>query len=130
MRMYTHIINTHLNSVHMCTYVRMYVLACFHSIMRSCVVWCRSKFANDGWMIEQGFMSADEESGKKWWWSKQVQDMNVVKPRTVKPADTISSALEIMNKLAVTGALIHSAVNAVVVLLGNIDEPPMEDTSG
>jgi cystathionine beta-synthase len=57
-----------------------------------------SKFANDGWMIEQGFMSADEESGKKWWWSKQVQDMNVVKPRTVKPADTISSALEIMNK--------------------------------
>ena len=50
-------------------------------------------------------MSADEESGKKWWWSKQVQDMNVVKPRTVKPADTISSALEIMNKLAVTGAL-------------------------
>ena len=58
----------------------------------------RSKFVNDGWMIENGFLSADEESSQKWWWDKKVEEISVVKPKTVKPSDSIATALEMMNK--------------------------------
>nr|QHX41453.1 cystathionine beta-synthase-like protein [Halisarca dujardinii] len=57
-----------------------------------------SKFASDSWMIENGFMAEDQESAEKWWWNKTVGDLKVVKPCTVGPDDSISAALDIMNK--------------------------------
>jgi len=58
-----------------------------------------SKFLNDGWMIEHGFMKDSSQVYQGEWWShKTVAELQLQTPLTVSPTVTCAECVEILNK--------------------------------
>lgn len=56
-----------------------------------------SKFLNDGWMIENKFMSQPEVNGQ-WWANRTVADLRLQTPFSVTPDVTCGECLQILTK--------------------------------
>jgi len=56
-----------------------------------------SKFLNDGWMIENKFMSQPEVNGQ-WWAHRTVADLRLQTPFSVTPDVTCGECLQILTK--------------------------------
>lgn len=57
-----------------------------------------SKFLNDNWMIENGFLEAKEESSTEWWASRSVSDLKLQTPLTVSPHVPCTECLGIIKE--------------------------------
>jgi len=59
-----------------------------------------TKFLNDGWMIEHGFLQpkADPATEQEWWSHRTVGDIPLSTPITVGPTVTCSECVDILNK--------------------------------
>jgi len=61
-----------------------------------------TKFLNDDWMIEHGFMDARPEpsvaSAKEWWSDRVVSDLQLNTPMTVSPNVSCAECVDILNK--------------------------------
>eukprot|EP00735_Rhodelphis_limneticus_P005143 TRINITY_DN1687_c0_g1::TRINITY_DN1687_c0_g1_i1::g.17742::m.17742 TRINITY_DN1687_c0_g1::TRINITY_DN1687_c0_g1_i1::g.17742 ORF type:complete len:508 (+),score=241.25,sp/Q91WT9/CBS_MOUSE/59.47/0.0,PALP/PF00291.20/1.8e-56,CBS/PF00571.23/1.4e-08,CBS/PF00571.23/0.0029,HAD/PF12710.2/0.32 TRINITY_DN1687_c0_g1_i1:69-1526(+) len=54
-----------------------------------------SKFLNDDWMIDNGFIQPKEE--KQWWHELCVGQLTLTTPTTIKPHVTVEQAIKILN---------------------------------
>ncbi|GBG34909.1 Cystathionine beta-synthase [Hondaea fermentalgiana] len=60
-----------------------------------------TKFLDDGWMIENGYMSASETADQKEWWSlKTVEDLKPSAPCTIGPDMTVRDAVIMLESKA------------------------------
>jgi len=58
-----------------------------------------SKFLNDSWMIDNGFLEEDTTAlAKEWWANKTVADLKLETPFTVSPQVTCSHAIDILKQ--------------------------------
>lgn len=59
-----------------------------------------SKFLNDGWMVEHGFMAptADPAHAGEWWSERTLNDLQLSSPLVVDPDVTCSACVDILNK--------------------------------
>jgi len=59
-----------------------------------------TKFLNDNWMVENGFMEAqvDDDTAKEWWASKPVSELKLNAPIVVEPDVTCEQCVDILNK--------------------------------
>jgi len=56
-----------------------------------------SKFVNDDWMMEKGFLDYNVEmENPPWWWEKKVSELNVERPVSVSPKVNCKEAIDIM----------------------------------
>ncbi|EDV21299.1 uncharacterized protein TRIADDRAFT_30632 [Trichoplax adhaerens] len=83
-----------------------------------------TKFVNDDWMIENGFMEdpAVAVGLKHWWWNLPVSRLDISTPLVITPTVTIGEVVEIMkrelfNQLPIVD---ESGVPVGVVTLGSI----------
>ncbi|XP_070694155.1 cystathionine beta-synthase b [Pempheris klunzingeri] len=60
-----------------------------------------SKFLNDKWMCEKGFLSLEEPMDvKPWWWDMTVQCLRLSAPLTVSPSVSCQKTIEILKEKA------------------------------
>jgi len=84
-----------------------------------------SKFLNDGWMIENGFLE-DQDSyvdpKAEWWWRRTVADLRLQTPLTISSSLSCGAAIEIMSKEGYDQLPVVSAEGTVegTVTLGNL----------
>eukprot|EP00457_Paulinella_chromatophora_P003845 gb/GEZN01003853.1/.p1 GENE.gb/GEZN01003853.1/~~gb/GEZN01003853.1/.p1 ORF type:complete len:531 (+),score=65.21 gb/GEZN01003853.1/:22-1614(+) len=79
-----------------------------------------SKFLNDGWMYDNGFMDSPLDS-HEWWSSKTVGDMKLGTPVTVSPSVSCSETIEVMSKQGYDQLpVVHEGKILGVASLGNI----------
>lgn len=60
-----------------------------------------SKFLNDGWMIENGFLEDNNKNHpayKEWWSDRAVAELKLETPFTVSPTVTCQHCIDILNK--------------------------------
>jgi len=58
-----------------------------------------TRYLNDDWMIERGFMELKSDDPKKaWWWNEKVGRLELNTPLTVSPKVSCQEAIEIMNR--------------------------------
>lgn len=58
-----------------------------------------TKYLDDDWMVEKGFMELKSDDPKKaWWWNEKVSRLELNTPLTVSPAVSCQEAIEIMNR--------------------------------
>jgi cystathionine beta-synthase len=82
-----------------------------------------SKFLNDNWMIDNGFMSEENQTTQQLWWSNNtVAELKLETPYTVTPSVTASQCIEILNKHGYDQLPCVSENNEILgmVTLGNL----------
>jgi cystathionine beta-synthase len=83
-----------------------------------------SKFLNDKWMVDNGFMEEDSKSSHngQWWSSKAVSELKLETPLTVQPTLPIGECIEILKKQAIDQLPVVSSDGEIlgVVTLGNL----------
>nr|XP_028583123.1 cystathionine beta-synthase isoform X5 [Podarcis muralis] len=58
-----------------------------------------SKFLNDKWMTQKGFMKEEDDIiNKPWWWHLKVQELCLSAPLTVLPSVTCEKTIEILRE--------------------------------
>ncbi|XP_061571675.1 cystathionine beta-synthase-like [Cololabis saira] len=58
-----------------------------------------SKFLNDKWMVERGFLREEDLMEKKpWWWNWKLQCLNLSAPLTVLPSVTCQKTIKILKE--------------------------------
>jgi len=57
-----------------------------------------SKFLNDKWMIDNGFMEEAKQEKSEWWWNRPVSDLRLETPLTVQPNITCAECIDILKK--------------------------------
>ncbi|XP_043362589.1 LOW QUALITY PROTEIN: cystathionine beta-synthase-like [Dermochelys coriacea] len=57
-----------------------------------------SKFVNQQWMTQNGFMKEDDIINKPWWWHLKVQELSLSAPLTVLPGVTCEKTIEILRE--------------------------------
>jgi cystathionine beta-synthase len=57
-----------------------------------------SKFLNDDWMVNNGFIEPDYNLQSQWWYNRPVSDLHLNTPCTVYPDCPISDAINIMSE--------------------------------
>uniref|UniRef100_A0ABM5FY02 Cystathionine beta-synthase n=1 Tax=Pogona vitticeps TaxID=103695 RepID=A0ABM5FY02_9SAUR len=56
-----------------------------------------SKFLNDKWMVQNGFLK-DAQEHHPWWWNTKVQKLNLTAPLTLLPDVNCQKAIEILRE--------------------------------
>jgi cystathionine beta-synthase len=83
-----------------------------------------SKFLNDNWMVENGFMEEQDHVDPKaeWWWRRTVADLRLRTPLTINSSLSCATAIEIMSKEGYDQLPVVSPEGAVegTVTLGNL----------
>jgi cystathionine beta-synthase len=82
-----------------------------------------SKFLNDNWMVENGFMEEQDTDHKGlWWWKKTVADLRLQTPLTISSSLSCGTAIEIMSKEGYDQLPVVSPEGTVegTVTLGNL----------
>ncbi|KAK5861146.1 hypothetical protein PBY51_022563 [Eleginops maclovinus] len=82
-----------------------------------------SKFLNDDWMCEKGFLSPEEPLDiKPWWWNMTVQCLKLSAPFTVLPSVSCQKTIEILKEKTSDQAPVvdESGVIQGMVTLGTI----------
>jgi cystathionine beta-synthase len=82
-----------------------------------------TKFLNDGWMVENGFMEEEQKDEKREWWSdKPVAELRLQSPQTVSPHVTCAAALEVLKSKGFDQLPVVSDDGSVdgMVTLGNL----------
>ncbi|XP_074851701.1 cystathionine beta-synthase-like isoform X3 [Carettochelys insculpta] len=81
-----------------------------------------SKFLNDKWMTQKGFIKAEDEINKPWWWHLKVQELSLSAPLTVLPGVTCEKTIEILREKGFDQAPVvdESGVILGMVTLGNM----------
>jgi len=82
-----------------------------------------TKFLNDSWMIENGFMTEDPSAIKEEWWSSRtVTELKLETPFTVTSSVTCSQCVEILSKQGYDQLPCVSEDNEILgmVTLGNL----------
>lgn len=60
-----------------------------------------TKFLNDDWMVDLGFMPAPQGTdADQWWWNQPVSTMALQSPLTIAPNCTVKDAIDIMKEHA------------------------------
>jgi cystathionine beta-synthase len=60
-----------------------------------------TKFLNDDWMVDLGFMAAPQgNAADQWWWNLSVSAMALPSPLTIAPDCTVKDAIDIMKEHA------------------------------
>jgi cystathionine beta-synthase len=57
-----------------------------------------SKFLNDKWMVDNGFMEDPKEEKAEWWSARPVSDLRLETPLTVQPAITCGACIDILKQ--------------------------------
>ncbi len=55
-----------------------------------------SKFLNDKWMIDNGFMADNSQHVQEWWSNRPVSDLKLEAPHTVQPTLTCTQCIDIL----------------------------------
>uniref|UniRef100_A0ACB8FHV7 Uncharacterized protein n=1 Tax=Sphaerodactylus townsendi TaxID=933632 RepID=A0ACB8FHV7_9SAUR len=87
------------------------------------LVVSRSKFLNDKWMIQKGFMKEEDDIiNKPWWWHLKVQELCLSAPLTVLPSVTCEKTIEILREKGFDQVPVvdESGVILGMVTLGNM----------
>ncbi|XP_056444151.1 cystathionine beta-synthase-like [Gadus chalcogrammus] len=82
-----------------------------------------SKFLNDKWMLEKGFLREEDLMiTKPWWWNLRLQGLNLCAPLTVLPSVTCQKTIKILKEKAFDQAPVvdESGVILGMVTLGNM----------
>jgi len=81
-----------------------------------------SKFLNDQWMIDNGFVDEEKPSTSTWWANRTVADLNLATPVTVTPDVTCQAAIDILREQGIDQIPVISADGDIVgmVTLGNL----------
>jgi len=84
-----------------------------------------SKFLNDNWMIENGFMEEQDtcvDPKAEWWWRRTVADLRLQTPLTVSSSLSCGTAIEIMSNEGYDQLPVVSTQGTVegTVTLGNL----------
>ncbi len=81
-----------------------------------------TKFLNDGWMIDNGFMKEKELMEPTWWSNRSVGELKLEAPFTIHPEVTCAEALQILNKHGYDQLPVVKEDNEVMgmVTLGNL----------
>uniref|UniRef100_A0A1A7XGM1 Cystathionine beta-synthase n=1 Tax=Iconisemion striatum TaxID=60296 RepID=A0A1A7XGM1_9TELE len=82
-----------------------------------------SKFLNDKWMVQKGFLREEDLMVKKpWWWNLKLQSLNLSAPLTVLPTVTCQQTIKILKEKGFDQAPVvdDSGVILGMVTLGNM----------
>ncbi|CAM4425424.1 unnamed protein product [Caretta caretta] len=82
-----------------------------------------SKFLNDKWMTQKGFMKEDDDIiNKPWWWHLKVQELSLSAPLTVLPGVTCEKTIEILREKGFDQAPVVDECGVILgmVTLGNM----------
>ncbi|XP_003218996.1 cystathionine beta-synthase-like protein isoform X2 [Anolis carolinensis] len=82
-----------------------------------------SKFLNDKWMTQKGFMTEENDIiNKPWWWHLKVQELTLSAPLTVLPSVTCEKTIEILKEKGFDQVPVvdESGVILGMVTLGNM----------
>jgi len=82
-----------------------------------------SKFLNDDWMIDNGFMKAqDLDIARQWWSTRSVGELKLTSPMTVHPAVSCADTLKILNEQGYDQLPVVGPNNSILgmVTLGNL----------
>ncbi|CAL8390898.1 unnamed protein product [Boreogadus saida] len=82
-----------------------------------------SKFLNDKWMLQKGFLREEDLMiTKPWWWNLRLQGLNLCAPLTVLPSVTCQKTIKILKEKAFDQAPVvdESGVILGMVTLGNM----------
>ncbi|XP_075768481.1 cystathionine beta-synthase-like isoform X1 [Pelodiscus sinensis] len=82
-----------------------------------------SKFLNDKWMTQKGFIKAEDDIiNKPWWWHLKVQELSLSAPLTVLPGVTCEKTIEILREKGFDQAPVvdESGVILGMITLGNM----------
>ncbi|CAL8407129.1 unnamed protein product [Arctogadus glacialis] len=82
-----------------------------------------SKFLNDKWMLEKGFLREEDLMiTKPWWWNLRLQGLNLCAPLTVLPSVNCQKTIKILKEKAFDQAPVvdESGVILGMVTLGNM----------
>jgi len=81
-----------------------------------------SKFLNDQWMIDNGFMEDKTPASSEWWSELTISKLPLLAPKTVSSASTVSECVDIMNSQGFDQLPVVSAENEIVgtCTLGNL----------
>ncbi|CAM5079171.1 unnamed protein product [Eretmochelys imbricata] len=82
-----------------------------------------SKFLNDKWMTQKGFMKEEDDIiNKPWWWHLKVQELSLSAPLTVLPGVTCEKTIEILREKGFDQAPVVDECGMILgmVTLGNM----------
>ncbi|XP_050792557.1 cystathionine beta-synthase-like isoform X2 [Gopherus flavomarginatus] len=82
-----------------------------------------SKFLNDKWMTQKGFMKEEDDIiNKPWWWHLKVQELSLSAPLTVLPGVTCEKTIEILREKGFDQAPVVDECGVILgmVTLGNM----------
>uniref|UniRef100_A0A8C4XW73 Cystathionine beta-synthase n=1 Tax=Gopherus evgoodei TaxID=1825980 RepID=A0A8C4XW73_9SAUR len=82
-----------------------------------------SKFLNDKWMTQKGFMKEEDDMiNKPWWWHLKVQELSLSAPLTVLPGVTCEKTIEILREKGFDQAPVVDECGVILgmVTLGNM----------
>uniref|UniRef100_H3CSA6 Cystathionine beta-synthase n=1 Tax=Tetraodon nigroviridis TaxID=99883 RepID=H3CSA6_TETNG len=82
-----------------------------------------SKFLNDKWMVQKGFLREEDIMvNKPWWWNLKVQGLNLSAPLTVLPTVTCQKTIKILKEKGFDQAPVvdESGLVLGMVTLGNM----------
>ncbi|KAK5891274.1 hypothetical protein CgunFtcFv8_018545 [Champsocephalus gunnari] len=82
-----------------------------------------SKFLNDKWMVQKGFLSEEALMVKKpWWWNLRLQGLNLSAPLTVLPTVTCQRTIKILKEKGFDQAPVVDEAGLILgmVTLGNM----------
>ncbi|KAG7315792.1 hypothetical protein KOW79_020658 [Hemibagrus wyckioides] len=82
-----------------------------------------SKFLNDTWMYQKGFLTAEDSMVRKpWWWNLRLQTLNLSAPLTVLPTVSCQKTIKILKEKAFDQAPVVDEAGVILgmVTLGNM----------
>ncbi|XP_037552580.1 cystathionine beta-synthase [Nematolebias whitei] len=82
-----------------------------------------SKFLNDKWMVQKGFLREEDLMVKKpWWWNLKLQSLNLSAPLTVQPTVSCQQTIKILKEKGFDQAPVVDDTGVILgmVTLGNI----------
>ncbi|KAK3530478.1 hypothetical protein QTP86_024392 [Hemibagrus guttatus] len=82
-----------------------------------------SKFLNDTWMYQKGFLTAEDSMVRKpWWWNLRLQSLNLSAPLTVLPTVSCQKTIKILKEKAFDQAPVVDEAGVILgmVTLGNM----------
>jgi cystathionine beta-synthase len=80
-----------------------------------------TKFLNDGWMVENGYMEKPATDAE-WWSNKNVSDLKLASPLTVSPDVSVADCISVLREAGVDQLPVVGPANEVVgmVTLGTL----------
>ena len=57
-----------------------------------------TKFADDKWMVQQGYLESEVPKESEWWWHLPVTSLSLKSPIVVQSSVTCNEAIDVFNK--------------------------------